>query len=138
MLKDLNVDQARFIAILAKTARAQRDALLHGVREQDLGEPVPARGERNPAARLGLEPQPGDDSQMAALREAIADLSEAGRREVYALMRIGQGHLGAKKWHRGLSDAETLGDDTVTAAIIEDSDLHDHIVKGLYETELMA
>jgi len=138
MLKDLNVDQARFIAILAKTARAQRDALLHGVREDDLGEPKPARGEHDPAATLGFEPLAEDNSQMAALREAIAALSEAGRREVYALMRIGQGHLAAKKWHRGLSDAEVLGDETVTAAIIDDSDLHNHITKGLYEAELMT
>jgi len=28
MLKDLNVDQARFVALLAKAARAQRDAML--------------------------------------------------------------------------------------------------------------
>jgi hypothetical protein len=138
MLKDLNVDQARFIAILARTARAQRDALLHSVRENDLGAPKPARGEHNPAAALGFEPLPEDNSQLAALREAIVALSEAGRRELYALMRIGQGHLAAKKWHHGLSDAEMLGDEAITAAITEDSDLHDHITKGLYEAELMA
>ena len=31
MLKTLNVDQARFIAVLAQTARQQRDALLGNV-----------------------------------------------------------------------------------------------------------
>jgi hypothetical protein len=51
-------------------------------------------------------------------------------------MRIGQGHLGAKKWHRGLSEAEVLGSDTITAAILEDADLHDHLTKGLYEAKL--
>ena len=36
MLKDLKVDQARFIALLAKTARTQRDAVLGHVAEEDL------------------------------------------------------------------------------------------------------
>jgi len=51
-------------------------------------------------------------------------------------MRIGQGHLAAKKWHRGLSEAEALGQDAITAAIIDDADLHDHLAKGLYEAKL--
>ena len=51
-------------------------------------------------------------------------------------MRIGQGDLAAKKWHDGLVEAETLGDETVVAAIMENPDLHDHIMKGLYEADL--
>jgi hypothetical protein len=31
-----------------------------------------------------------------------------------------------------------LGDETVTAAIIEDPDLHDHLTKGLYEAKLSS
>ena len=50
-------------------------------------------------------------------------------------MRIGQGHLAAKKWRRGLSEADALGPDAITAAIIEDADLHDHVAKGLYEAK---
>jgi hypothetical protein len=53
-------------------------------------------------------------------------------------MRIGQGHLAAKKWDRGLSEAEMLGDNVITAAIIDDPDLHDHVTKGLYEAKLAA
>ena len=53
-------------------------------------------------------------------------------------MRIGQGHLAAKTWDRGLSEAEVLGEDTITAAIVEDADLHDHIAKGLYEAKLSS
>lgn len=138
MLKELNVDQAHFIAILAKTARAQRDELLGNVAEDDLDEVKPARGEYNPTASLGFEPLPPEASQTAALHQAIATLSETARRELYALMRIGQGHLATKKWHRGLFEAEMLGDKTITAAIIEDPDLHDHIAKGLYEAKLSA
>jgi hypothetical protein len=136
MLRDLNVDQARFIALLAKTARTQRDALLGNVAEDDLGGMTPGRGEHNPVAELGLESLPGEDSQAAALREAIASLSGPARQELYALMRIGQGHLAAKKWHRGLSEAEALGQDAITSAIIDDVDLHDHLAKGLFEANL--
>jgi hypothetical protein len=139
MLKDLHVDQARFIALLANTARAQRDALLGNVAEEDLGGPTPGRGEHNPTAELGVEPLPADASKpAAALGEAISSLSEPARRELYALMRVGQGHLAAKKWDRGLSEAEMLGDNATTAAIIDDPDLHDHVTKGLYEAKLAA
>ena len=138
MLKDLNVDQARFVAILAKTARTQRDLVLGNVAEDDLGGPHPGRGEHNPTAELGYEPLRAGASQTAALREAVASLSEPARRELYTLMRIGQGHLSAKKWHHGLSEAELLGDDPITAAINEDADLHDHIAKGLYEADLSS
>ena len=138
MLNDLNMDQACFIAILAGSARRQRDLLLGNVAEEDLGEVNPGRGEHNPTAALGFEPLPPNESQTTALREAIAALSERARSELYTLMRIGQGHLAAKKWHRGLSEAALLGDKTITAAIIEDADLHDHIMKGLYEAKLSA
>lgn len=58
MLRDLNVDQARFIALLARTARTQRDALLGNVAEEDLDGVTPGRGERNPTAELGFEALP--------------------------------------------------------------------------------
>jgi len=136
MLKDLNVDQASFIALLAKNARVQRDSLLGNTAEDALGGQLPGRGEHNPTAELGFEPLSPEAPQVAQLRSAVANLSDMARRELYALMRIGQGHLAAKKWHRGLTDAERLGDDAVTAAIIDDPDLHDHLTKGLYETRL--
>ncbi len=136
MLQELNVDQVRFVALLARTAREQRDSLLGHVAETALGGTMPGRGEHNPTAELGFEPLPAGDPQAAALREAIASLSEPARQELYALMRIGQGHLAAKKWHRGLVEAETLGKDAVTAALTDDADLHDHLTKGLYEIKL--
>lgn len=138
MLKDLNVGQVRFIALLARTARAQRDALLGNVAEADLDEIEPERGEHNPTAELGLDPLPAADAQAAALREAVASLSATARHELYALMRIGQGQLAAKKWHRGLTEAEAIGENAVTAAIIDDADLHDHLTKGLYEAKLAS
>jgi len=138
MLKDLNVDQARFVAILARTARMQRDSFLGNVPEDDLGGSQPGRGEHNPTAELGFDPLPPKASQTAALRDAIATLSQVARQELYALMRIGQGDLAAKTWHHGLTEAEVLGDDAIFAAIVEDPDLHDHIMKGLYEAKLSS
>lgn len=136
MLKDLTASQARFIAVLAKTARTQRDAVLGNVPEADFGAVPPGRGVHNPIAELGLEPLAADALQAAALRDAVASLSVTARQELYSLMRIGQGQLTAKRWHRGLAEAEALGDETVVAAIIEDADLHEHLAKGLYEAEL--
>ena len=98
----------------------------------------PGRGEHNPTAALGFEPLSTDAPQISALRDAIATLSEAARCELYALMRIGQGDLGAKDLGRGTSEAHKLGDETIIAAMIEDADLHDHITKGLYEANLSA
>ena len=112
--------------------------LLGNVAEDDLDGSKPGRGEHNPTAELGFEPLPPDSSQTADLRDAIAMLSATARRELYTVMRIGQGHLAAKKWDRGLSEAEVLGEDTITAAIVEDADLHDHIAKGLYEAKLSS
>lgn len=136
MLKDLTVDQAQRIASLARAARAQRDELLGHVPERDLGGTKAARGEHNPTAALGFEPLPSEAPQLVAFREAIAATSPAARRELYALMRIGQGHLAAAEWHGGLAEAELLGEETIAATLSEDADLHDHLSKGLYEAKL--
>lgn len=135
MLTNLTNDQAHFIALLAKTARAQRDMLLGNVAEEDLGGTEPARGEHNPTAEFGYQPLAPESEQLTALREAIAALTPTARVELYTLMRIGQGDLAAEKWHRGVSEAELLGAATLAAALMEDADLHDHLQKGLYESE---
>jgi len=134
MLRALNTDQVHFIALLAQVARIQRDKLLGNVAEEDMGGTRPSRGEHNPTASLGFEPLPPDCEQLTALREAISTLTPAGRAELYALMRVGQGDLAAQDWQRGLAEAELLGEPAV-AALLDDPDLHDHLVKGLYETE---
>jgi hypothetical protein len=60
------------------------------------------------------------------------------RAELYTLMRIGQRDIAAKKWRRGLREAALLGDEKITATMLEDSDLHDHLMKGLYETDQVS
>jgi hypothetical protein len=136
MLENLNVDQARFVALLAQAARAERDAMLGHGPDRDLSKTTAARGERNPTAALGFDPLPAQNRQLGALRDALGALAPAARSELYVLMRIGQGHLAADKWHRGMQEAQSLGDTTVTGALVEDPDLHDHLVKGLYEARL--
>ena len=138
MLRELGVDQARWVAILAKAARQDRDALLGNVAEDDLSRTTPMRGERNPTAALGFDPLPADAPTITALREAIASLSPAARSELYALMRLGQGHLAPGKWRRGLAEAAAAGDQTIAGAVMDDPDLHDHVLKGLYELKLTA
>lgn len=134
MLKDMNADQARFVALLARTARAERDAMLGHQSDVALGEAPAARGERNPTAALGFDPLPPENPQLKALHDALGSLTETARSELYVLMRIGQGQVAAKQWHRGLEEAQLLGDATIANALIEDPDLHDHVLKGLYET----
>ena len=137
-LKDLTVGQARLIALAAKASRAQRDALLGNVAEEKLGEPRPTRGEYDPAEMLGFEPLSPETSEVVALHEAVAQLSDAARAELYALMRTGQGHLAARKWYSGVAEAKSLGKDAITVEIVGDVDLHDHVMKGLYETRLVS
>lgn len=137
-LKDLNADQARFIALLARSARAQRDALLGKAAEDDISDVQIGKGEHNPTSWLGLDPLPTTNPEAASLEEAVASLSAGARAELYILMRIGQGDLAANKWHRGLTEAENLGDAVISAAVLEDADLHDHLMKALYETKLIS
>src|SRR5208283_455617 len=112
----------------------QRDKLLGNVAEKDFGEPNPSRGEHNPTALLGFEPLSPDAEQLTALREAIGSLTAEGRAELHVLMRVGLGDLAAQQWDRGLDEAALLGEQTV-GALLDDPDLHDHLEKGLYETE---
>jgi len=133
MLRQLTEEQVQQIAALAKTVRKSRDALLDNVPDEDMGEPPAARGEHNPTAAFALDPLPPDDPSVAALQQALGALTSAARSELFVLMRMGQGDFAINDWDRALSEAELLGEQTVTAALIEDLDLHDHIAKGLYE-----
>ncbi len=97
MLTALNVDQARFVARLAKAAREQSHDLVGHPAEADLAPITPARGEHPPTAGLGFDPLRPEGSQMTALRDVVTSLSAQGSCELYTLMRIGQGDLAARK-----------------------------------------
>ena len=138
MLKDLNTDQARFVALLAKAARTERDAMLGHGPSRTLNEAAATRGERNSTAALGFDPLPADNTQLKALHDALDSLSVEARSELYVLMRVGQGQVAARQWHRGLQEAQLLDAASLAAALIEDPDLHDHVLKGLFETDRAA
>ncbi|NRP74850.1 hypothetical protein ILFOPFJJ_05773 [Ensifer psoraleae] len=63
MLTVLNLSKVQFIALLAKAARMERDALLGNVPEEDFAEPKPSRGDHNVLASLGMEDIPVATSQ---------------------------------------------------------------------------
>ena len=138
MLKTLKRRQARLIALLAKAAREERDALLGNIAEKELGEPKPGRGEHNPTAALAFEPLPSNAPQVAALRDAIVRLPTSARDELYAVMRIGEGQYAAKDWERVVAEAELMTSDTINSSLVDDVDLYDHIEKGLYQLRLAA
>ena len=135
MLTSLSLDQTRRIAEFANTVRKARDNFLGNVPEKAISEPPAARGEHNPTAALGYSPLPPDAPSLRDLRNAIDMLEPAARAELFAMMRIGQSDLAAGDWDRLIEEAELLGDQTIAAALIEDPDLHDHLIKGLYELE---
>ena len=68
------------------------------------------------------------------MTKPISALTPDGRGELYVLTRVGQGDLAAQNWDRGLDEAALLGEQAV-GALLDDPDLHDHLVKGLYEME---
>lgn len=135
MLKTLTSDEARGVSLLAKAARAERDKLLGNVPEEDLGEAEPARGEHNPAAALGFEPLDQRADPLELLRRRIAELAPEARAELYALMRLGRGDGARRDWDRRVAEGDAMEELVLTAALMEDADLHLHLAKGLYEIE---
>ena len=94
MLHELDVLEARQIADLASEARKVRDRLLEKVRDVELGEPVPARGEHNPAAALALNGVLATEPEFVALREAIAALPRDIREKLWVMEQICRGDVG--------------------------------------------
>ena len=135
MLERVTVEDVKRISELAKAARDVRDEILRPVREQDLGQPKPARGKHDPAAALGLDPVPFDHPTRKVLREAIDGLSTAARRELLALVWIGRGDYGPAELDKAFADTALITDLSVDRFTSE-ADLHDLLMKSLYELKL--
>ena len=135
MLERVTVEDVKRISELAKAARDVRDEILRPVREQDLGQPKPARGKHDPAAALGLDPVPFDHPTRKVLREAIDALSTAARRELLALVWIGRGDYGPAELDKAFADTALITDLSVDRFTSE-ADLHDLLMKSLYELKL--
>jgi hypothetical protein len=134
MLEWLATVEVRTLADKACAARKARDRMLAGVRDMAFGEPKPARGEHNPAAAMGLNALPESDPHRRALVDALSALPPPARRELWALVLIGRGDYGLKDWDRAISEANRLSD-TDASLFLEHADLHEHLMKAVYEIE---
>jgi len=133
MLHEIEILEARRIAELAASARDARDQALASVPEAQLGEPSPARGQHHPAGALGFGAMPADMPAHQALRRAIEDLPFDIRRKLWATMRIGSGDYARGDWDKALTAAGNLSEVTLISDLVEEVDLHDRLMKGLYE-----
>lgn len=133
MLHELDVLEARQIADLSADARKVRDRLLEKVLDTELGEPVPARGEHNPAGALALNEVLVAEPEFAALHAAIVALPRDIREKLWVVAQVGRGDVAILGWDEAVAAASLMNDDDIVTGMIADSDLHDHLRKGLYE-----
>jgi hypothetical protein len=132
-LKELTVGEAKQIASVARSVRDVQVANIGSVPERDFVEPGPGHGERDLGKAPNLADLPVDAPERTRLSDAVEDLPIDARRELFVLVRIGKGDCAVGDWAQCLADAGLLTETAITGAIVEDIDLHDHIMKALYE-----
>jgi hypothetical protein len=133
MLHELEILETRRIAELSAAAREARDRALAPLREADLGEIPPARGAHHAAGALGFEAMPEGEPAYRALCEAIEGLPADIRRKLWAVMRTGGGDYARNDWEQAMAAAEANSDETIVSDLAGEVDLHDKLMKGLYE-----
>jgi len=133
MLHEIEILEVRRIAELSAAARDARDQALRAIPEAELGEPQSARGEHHPAGALSFGALPEDAPTRRTLREAIEGLPADIRRKLWAVMRTGCGDYARGNWDEALALADTVSDDSIISDLAEEVDLHDRLMKGLYE-----
>jgi hypothetical protein len=52
------------------------------------------------------------------------------------LLSIGRGDYAAKDWEQAVADATTIRDDVTIAMLLEEADLHQYLMKALYELRI--
>jgi hypothetical protein len=132
VLYEIEILETRRIAELAAAARDARDRALSPLREAELGEPPPARGEYHAEGTLGFAGVPGEPAHRALL-EAIGGLPSDIRRKLWAVMKTGCGDYARADWDRAMAAAENVSDASIVGDLAEEVDLHDKLMKGLYE-----
>lgn len=133
MLHEIEILEARRIADLAALAREARDRALTSVPEAELGQIRPARGEHHAAGGLGFEAMPEGEPAHRALREALEALPADIRRKLWAVVRIGTGDYARGDWEQALAAADAGSEQALVDDLAEEVDLHDKLMKGLYE-----
>jgi hypothetical protein len=136
MLDKLGAEEVKRIAELANAARSARDDILDKIANEDLGEPKPAQGEHNPSARLGLDPLPQDHPARAALEDALGAIPLDAQNELRALTWIGRGDYAGAEWALAVADSSAAADPAIDS-LIGQADLHEFLMKGLYELKLV-
>jgi hypothetical protein len=136
MLQALASDEVKALAAKARAVREVRDRMLTGIRDSAFAETIPARGEHNPAADLGLNVVPEDDPSRKALEDALSALPPSALRELWAIVLVGRGDYAAKDWERAVAETNRLAD-VGTDRFMEVADLHEYLVKAVYELEHM-
>lgn len=133
MLHEIEILEACRIAELSAAAREARNHALTPVREAELGQIPPARGEHHAAGGLGFEALPEGEPAHLALREALEGLPADIRCKLWAVMRTGGGDYARGDWDQALAAAEAISDEGILGDLAEEVDLHDKLMKGLYE-----
>jgi hypothetical protein len=98
--------------------------------------PLPPQAEGRPVNDLGLGALPDDEPRVRALRDAIEGASDELKRKLWAVSRIGSGDYAASQWDRALADADHLAQSAFISELADEADLHDRLMKGLYELGL--
>ncbi|WP_207460315.1 DUF3775 domain-containing protein [Azospirillum sp. SYSU D00513] len=138
MLKQISVATVKQAADLADKAVNERESFLSGMRNIDLGEQRNERGSRNPTDLDSLSILPdGAGAAFGQLKQMLEELSPEQRCELRAVMMVGRGDFAGKEWDRALDEASRAPDASHYQDIAERVDLHDYLMKGLYEMNLL-
>jgi hypothetical protein len=135
MIDRNEIELAQRIAALAAAAREARDRMLTKVRDSELSELSPVRSAHNsdPEDVLGFAVLPDDEPALKRLREGIGLLPAQMRRTLWAVMQIGTGDYASGDWDAVRQEADNLSDQRISIDLADDPDLHDKMMKGLYE-----
>jgi hypothetical protein len=138
MLKQISVDTVKQAADLADRAVADRRRFLGGMRNIDLGHQTQERGSRNPTDLDALNIMPdGSSTAFKQLTGMLEGLSPEQRCELRAVMLVGRGDFAGNQWDHALDEASRAPDASHYQDMAERVDLHDYLMKGLYEMNLL-
>jgi hypothetical protein len=109
--------------------------MLAKIRDGELGELPPVRSAQNsdPEDALGFAVLPDDTPALVRLRQGIDRLPAPTRRTLWAVAQIGTGDYARGDWEAVRQEADNLSDQRITVDLTDDADLHDKLMKGLYE-----
>lgn len=134
MFEALASVQIRALAEKALAVREAGEEKLRGVRDAAFGEPRPARRQPEPGADVAVDALSEGEPHRRAFVEALSSLPLPARRELWALVLIGRGDYGLDEWDQAVMEAGRLSDFDARV-FLEQPDLHDHLMKAVYEIE---